>query len=538
MGLLIIIMGLGSFSCSDNSTQLASYDGGVVLQDEFLNHYNKYLSVTGLNDNLPDREKILRSVLHEKLILKNWQEKGLDDDPKVEDLLRRQEEQALLDALWQEKRGSHAQPDAQELASMLVQERTRFHIQEAQFSDRSTALRMMETWQGAQTSVEYTDLGFVLLEDVHPRLMKKIGKMKIGEISEPIRMGQGYVLFKLVAKQFPPFIRPRDFAAAQERLGQEWLVTQSDSIMNAYTQSVLSDLDVRFSAEGISALYDLLKHFTKSNLNSHMTESRQSKLVLCTTKSENWTMEMIIPHLVDSRDEHLGSIIDELDVRNLISGILVRRALIAEARDAGLHKQKLTREAIQKRQDLWRIKTWQERFADTVSIHEVYLAKLTQVESEQPSTRLRRNVEFFVFKDTLSANDAYKKLQTNPSGAKVSSNLVSKMQLPADGKMGWVTAADLGFASKLVFNQELNTWTKPWFYAGELFLFRSIAEKRDDLDVNQVRENLESQIRANGAPAQLEQALLTMEKNSHAKIYEQRIKNIPYIQLSGRVDEG
>ena len=538
LGLIIILIVLGMSNCSDSSTQLASFDGGVVHEDEFLNHYQKYLSVTGLKDNLSDRKKILRSVLHEKLILKNWQENALDDHAEVKEILRRQEEQALLDALWQEKMSHNSQPDPKVLASMLVLERTRFHIQEAQYPDLASALRASENWVNSQAPIDYKDLGFLLLEDVHPRLMKKIGKMKVGEISNPIRMGQGYILLKLVKKQISPFIRPREFAAARERLQQEWTVNQSDSILDAYAQDIVSDLDVKFSAEGSSVLLSLLANASKSTLRARLAESSQSNLVLCTTRNGDWSLEMIIPHLLDTREEHLDAIIDQMDVQKLLSGILVRRTLLAKAREAGLDKRKLTQEAIHKRQDLWRIKTWQERFADTVSIHEDYIAKLNQDTIDNNSKIFHRNVELLVFNDTLSARDAYKKLHTNTSGVKVKSDWVSNLELPADGKMGWVTAEDLGYAAKLVFGQELNTWTKPWSYAGEVFLFRSIAEKSDDVDVNLVNENLELQIREQGALAQLEQALIAMENNSHAKIYEERVKSIPYIQLSGRVDEG
>ncbi|MBL7028083.1 MAG: peptidylprolyl isomerase [Candidatus Marinimicrobia bacterium] len=524
-------------NCSDSSSELAAFDGGVVQTHEFLNHYQKYLTVTGLKDNLPDREKILRSVLHEKLILKNWQENALDDQPEVEEVLRRQEEQALLDALWQKRSSNTAQPDPKALAAMLVQERTRYHIQEAAFQDHASAVSMSKTWSGSQASIDYTDLGFLLLEDVHPRLMEKISKMKSGEVSDPIRMGQGYLLIKLVEKQFPPFIRPRDFAAAQERLHREWTVNQSDSIINSYTQEVLSRLDVDYSAEGTSVLLNLIATTSKASLRGHIAESNQSNLILCSTKEGDWTLEMLIPHLLDSRPEHLNSIIDKTDIQKLISGLLVRQSLIAEAREVGLHKQDLIREAIQKRQNLWRIKTWQERFADTVSIHQDYLKNLNQNELNNNSKIPRRNVEFFVFQDSGRAHRAYENLHTEDLSVKVTSDLNSRLELPSDGKMGWVTAEDLGFAAKLVFSQDLNTWTKPWYYGGEFFLFRSVEAKNDPVNVDLARENLELLVRSQGAPVQLEQALLAMEKSNHAIIYQDRIKQIPFIQLSGNVDE-
>ena len=355
--LVTTMMVLALLNCSDTSSDLAAFDGGVVHEREFLNHYQKYLTVTGLKDNLPDREKILRSVLHEKLILKNWQENALDDHPEAVEVLRRQEEQALLDALWQKRSSNTAQPGPEVLATMLVQERTRYHIQEASFLDRSSAASMTRMWSGAEASVDYQDLGFLLLEDIHPRLMEKISKMKNGEVSDPIRLGQGYLLIRLVDKQIPPLIRPRDFAVAKDRLLQEWRTNQSDSIINAYTQEVLSGLDVKYSVVGTSTLLKLLANTSKASLREHIAESDQSNLFLCSTNQGDWTLEMLIPHLLDSRPEHLNSITDESDVQKLISGLLVRQSLIAEARAVGLHKQELTRDAIQKRQNLWRIWT-------------------------------------------------------------------------------------------------------------------------------------------------------------------------------------
>ncbi|NQV49091.1 MAG: hypothetical protein HQ507_01235 [Candidatus Marinimicrobia bacterium] len=526
------------FACSENSKPLASYDGGFVTEAEFLNHYEKYLTVTGITDNLPDRKKILRSVLHEALILKNWQELEMDENPDVKNVLRRQEEQAILDALWKEKSKTDREPSPEELAEMLIHERTRFHLQLVSDLAIESAQDIAMDWSLNGTSPSMHDLGFVSLEDIHPRLVSIVGNLKASEISKPIRLGNAYTLIKLVEKQFPHFIRPRDFAVAQERLKQEWQVAQSDLMMDTHTKKVLANLKLEFSEEGCSDLLDLLMHSQRTDLQAIVAEHPAAPKTVCTSVDGEWSIAMLMPHLLDSRPEHLDAIIDTKDLHSVVAGSLVRRALLLSAREAGIQKRDYTRDAIRKRQDLWRLKTWQQRFADTVALDEEYLASVFQRDNADKSKIRMRDVEYLVYPDSSLARIAFETLQKDSSLIGELNPSLSRADLPLDGKMGWVTTDELGQASSLVFSQELNTWTKPWNYKGEIYLFRSLAEKNETMNFTIDSEKIESEVRHQGAPVQLEQTLIAMERSNHAEIHEDRIKNIPFIQLTGQVNEG
>ena len=134
-GILIVALLLSGVGCSNDSAELASYDGGNIDQTEFLSHYQQYLSVTGLPDNLPDRKKVLRSALHEELILKDWHTKKLDDDPISRQILNRQAEQAILDTWWAHISETDKEPSPEVLAQMLINEKSRFHLQESHYAD-------------------------------------------------------------------------------------------------------------------------------------------------------------------------------------------------------------------------------------------------------------------------------------------------------------------------------------------------------------------------------------------------------------------
>jgi len=535
---ILVLMGLiGVWSCSQDDVKLAEFDGGTVNEHEFLNHYLKYLSVTGLEDNLPDRKKMLRSVLHEKLILKDWHSKLLDRDPSVKTVLKRQEEQAILDAWWKKISEVDQEPGPQELAQMLVLERSRFHVEESIYLDQESAELAYNQWQSKGLGVGFRDLGFITLEDVHPRLAAVLYKLDEGDVTSPIRLGNGYSLIKLVEKKAPIFIRPREFAAARQRLSQEWQVTQSDSLIDAYTKGKTKSLGITFNDEGCDALLTMVQQVPKDKMQTFLVESDIALLPVCLSSDEQWTIGMIAPHLQDSKSEHLQAVMDRADLQNIIAGILVRRALLAEAIDVGLHKENYTVEAIQKRQDLWRIKTWQQHFSDTVKISQTILTQSNQASVTKATKIPLRDVELLMFQDSGSAQNVYEQLSRGVSSEKFKKEVAAILELPDDGNLGWVTVAELGQAAKLVFGQELNTWTKPWHYDGNSYIFRSNAEQYESVNQNLSAAKLEEQIRASGALAQLEKALHVMEKDSHVKIYEERIKEIPFIQISGPNNE-
>lgn len=538
LGLQLVLASMILVCCGNKEPHLAAYDGGEVSQDKFLNHYNKYLSVTGVEDNLPDRFRMLRSVIHEELILKDWHEKELDALPKYRQILKRQEEQTILNAWYAEIARIEEQPQPDELAQMLVNEKSRYHLLESTHTEENAAWAMRQKWTEDPELKDYLDHGFVSLEDLHPRFAESLTQLNPGEVSVPIRVGDGYSLIKLMEKKAPLFIRPREFASARKRLSQEWLTIQSDSAVNSYTQTRLRNLDIEFLEEGCQALLGIIRNTSKSNLISSLEESKIASLPVCVSSDMEWSIALLAPHLIDSKSEHLAAVIDIADLEKLISGVLVRRALINEARDAGIHNKVGIVDAIQKRQDLWRISRWQNDFADTVAIAQKYITQHAQQTGDLSETISYRDVEFLSFDDSVDAGIARSKLLKGQAVQGIDNHYTSNINLPRDGQMGWVSTEDLGIAASIVFGEELNRWTKPWSYDGETFIFRSRSEKFETREVDFSYVELESKIRAMGAPAQLEQKLLSMEKDNHIILYDDQIKSIPFIKLPGRINEG
>jgi len=537
LGSLLFFILVTTGSCSKAEEGLASFDGGIISQSEFLTRYQHYLTVTGLKDNLPDRKKILRSAIHEELILQDWHSKKLDDNPVSQTILKRQEEQAILDSWWLEKSTFAAKPAPAVLAKMLIDEKSRYHIQEVHYPDLASAEQARRRWtSGPLANID--DLGFITLEDVHPRLVKMIAALLPGEVSSPVRMGdRGYRLIKLVEKKIPPFIKPLDFAAAQPRLIREWQVTRSDSLVDAYTKTVLHSLDIQYHDAACRILLDIIHQTPKDKILSSLAESAAASEKICTARGGDWTIAMIAPYVYDTKVEHIEAVADLQDLKKLVGGILVRRSLIEEAKRAEIHRKPETVEAIRKRQDLWRIKTWQQYFADTVTIDSQYLTELEQAESQNGDDITYRDVELLVFADPESALISYKKLKHGVPPGALNVTLKAAPDFPADGDLGWVSSRELGQAAGLVFSQALNTWTPPWNYNGRSFLFRSTAEKIERINKDKQRQELISRIRSVGAPVQLEQALSIMEKEYHVEINQERIKEIPYIQASGPINE-
>lgn len=536
MGILLTSLFIMLSSCSRDEDALASYEGGEITSEEFLVRYKHYLRSTGLKDNLPERKKILRSALHEELILQDWQSKALDNDAVSQTILKQQEEQAILDAWWEVIAPDPGEAAPQTLAAMLINEETRFNLLESTHPDHESALRARRALLSGR-SIPENNLGYISIEDVHARLSSDILAMEVGEISQPIRMGNSYYLLRLADKRIPPMIRPQDFAASRERLQREWEVNQIDSVMNVYTKGILVDLDVTFNKEALGFLLDVLITTPIPELSTRISESEQAGLEICSTKDGEWTLSSLVPHLQETKPEHLSAIIDLTDLEKAVSGILVRREMIGRALDEGVQANEDTKEMIRKRQDLWRIKEWHASFADTVTIDHEYLA--SQAENGLADTNVVfREVIVMAF-DQRSEATNYRKRHLNDSSPVNMSYFGEEFapDMQGGGKLGWVSTDNLGQAASTIFGHPLQTWTKPWEYNNRFFLFKSLAEKRVEISADEQRQEIEHQVRMAGAPVQLQQALSSMEKVYDAKIYDERIKEIPYIQLSGTSNE-
>lgn len=530
-GILLLSL-VALFSCSKQSDALASFDGGDINADEFFRRYENYLSRTGLEDNLPDRKKILRSAVHEELILLDWEIRNLDDDPGVQNVLHRQETQAILNAWWQFKSKTDAAPSPKALAAMLINEKTRYHIKELRFENFD------QIKDGSQPEPDdWHDLGYISLEDIHPRLVARIRHMQSGDISEPIRSGSGYRLIQMVDKQIPPLISPQEFAAARDRLTREWVVNHQDSIMNAYTDELLKNLHIRFEPAGLDLLMQIFDELSGRRILNPTEKMPDVNTLVCRSVNSEWTLSALLPHIQDTQPRQLASIIDQEDIKKLVSGILVRQELLESARQAGIDKQESTLLAIQRRQDLWRIKEWQDRFADTVHIDEAYLAEL-DAESSGDDPGKQREIQILVFGSLSEAEKAYESMEQGQAIEELKDlDRLASPDMDQSGYLGWVSAGNLGAAGAIIFDQDVKTWTKPWTYGSNTYLFRSLAEQTISLTREERLRQLEQQVRISGAPVQLEKALAAMEQEYHVTMFTDRIKEIPYIQISGQTNE-
>ena len=535
-GLFLSTALLFLIACSADEQPLATYEGGNVTQGEFLMRYENYLVTTGLKDNLPDRKKLLRSAVHEELILMDWHGKNLDELAAHQHHLKLHEDQAILDAWREAQTPDPGDADPQVLARMLINEKTKYHIRESKHANLQSANNFLSQVQ-AGASPEFSDLGYISLEDVHPRLSRRLVDLKAGEVTSPIRMGDGYALLQLVDKKIPPMIRPQDFAAARERLTLEWQVNHIDSVMNAYTAQIVADLNIAFNQAGLNLLLTTILNTPQGSLLEKVSESELANTAVCSTVDGEWSIESLAPHIQDTDPRQFNVVQDANDLRRLVSGVLVRQELLKMARKEGIDKEASTMKAAGSRKDLWRIKQWQELFADTVTIDRQYIADAS--ESALADTNvIFRNVIVMAFDergDALSFQSAHKNdrspLDTEDFGEEFAPDL------QGGGNLGWISASSLGQATGVVFGQPLLKWTEPWQYNGRYFLFNSLDERTVQISEDEQIQEIEARVRMAGAPVQLEEALSRMEKKYAVKIYDERIKEIPYIQSSGTSNE-
>ncbi|PIS30786.1 MAG: hypothetical protein COT43_01015 [Candidatus Marinimicrobia bacterium CG08_land_8_20_14_0_20_45_22] len=487
---LIVLLVFGSWvlGFADNKKVLAVYNGGSVSIDEFLNNYRNYLKITGIKDNMISRKLILDSVINEKIVLAEFKNAKMEHEAVYIEEQNLIYDQLLLNSYFEKEILPKIQFNNAQLSNYFTMENTLYHIKQIFTGSYDTAIVYYQLLNSGISiealvnrmkipEVKY-DLGFVLINDVHPQFREIIQRLQPGEISMPLKGQYGYTVLKLEEKRVRPLLTEYEFAKQRKFLSEKLAVEYKDSLRHEYVKKLAEGLEVEWYEEKLpDLLHIMMSAREKSDLPIHHDTRGIFSDPVCSVRNNKYNYFTLLPYILKSRNEHLKSVRDIESLKDFITGIIVREQTLTAARAMKIEKDNDFRQLYAKKVSKLKIDTWIKSFTDTILFSDMDYGYYYDKNKTEFILPIRRSVFEICAPNKDAADECFQRIKKGEQFGSIASEFCQFHQnKTSDGYLGILTSGELGKFGPTIFSATLGLVVGPYQFEDAYYLFLATEE--------------------------------------------------------------
>ena len=367
---------------------LASVNGSEIRADAFRDRLKTiWLRVDA--DNFKIRRDLLETMIEEKLLLQAAQQKGMQATPEYLHKAQTIAIDVVLDAYRDAVADTlaEAQVTAEEVQRFmqLMNEKVSARHLFARTREQAEALRKRllngesfdvlarDVFEDPKLATTGGWLGWFGWEDMELAWSRAAQKLDIGEVSEPVRVRNGYSIIRVEARKRIPLMSEGEHLKLYDKA--EWIVQhrkRAEAII-AHDRRVLASLLVRFHDDNINTL---LKRLSLRGSNPATEDSvlalplaeLPGDMVLANTVKGPLTLAEFREMARLTSERQRGKIRDRVSLEKFISGLILRQHLLEQAGEAGIDKRDDVLQKIRLKKEKYLITRMMQSVLDTVRI--------------------------------------------------------------------------------------------------------------------------------------------------------------------------
>lgn len=351
---ILVLVALSITFCTQKKDEVVATVGEYTVDfHSYKKRFQEYLNNSVAKDNLVVRKQIAQNMVHEIMLSK------YDDNTAIEDNTEYRHEQA-----WAKKEMILGYlKDQQVYAKIKVTDtevREAYNRSKDKIAARHlyapTLARARElyreikdgaSWDSLAAQV-FTDstlksnggyLGYFSGGDMDPAFEDAAFRLKINEVSKPVKTAQGYSIIKVEDKKPYPLITENEYLnhkSAQTRLLR---ISKKAAYESKFITSVFDKDAVNFSPPGLKDVFKSLHRFPKN------TEKLDEKKWVLEYKGRKWNEREAIQKINQVPEFHRGKIDDISDLQTLLKSLLLQDILLNKAHDLGYENAPIVKKA-------------------------------------------------------------------------------------------------------------------------------------------------------------------------------------------------
>ncbi|MGK9475581.1 foldase protein PrsA [Melioribacter sp. OK-6-Me] len=544
--LILIVSLLVTFklaTAQHKDSALAVVGEKIINVNDFVSRYEEYLLASGIKDNITTRKAILNNMINEILLYYYDDNSAIFNNPEYNKELEWARKQTILAYLKDREIYAKITATEEELrdaflkTNQKVAARHLFAFTKEEADSLYELLRNGADFDSLAKTI-FTDsllannggyLGYFSWGDMDPAFEDAAYKMKIGEISTPVKTKYGYSIIKLEDKVTLPIITEWEFQKKKSHMMQVVRLRKKRDAELNYMNNMINFDKIKFNQAGINKLYYLLlKADNKEQFNNDAAD------VCAEYNGKAYSVAELYNEINAIPSYHRTKITDTHSLETVIKGIILQGILLSTAAERGYDKELEVEKVIEKYHKNLFLKYKREeihnayKFADS-AIYRFYLEN-PQYFKKEPLLK----VQEIVVENKELADTIRKWLDNNDNFGKLAKEYsVRKSTAVNEGVVDFTAASNFGILKDNLLNAEPGELIGPVKTGNGYAIVKLLGKKEGGLiPYEQVKDSAERLLKKEKSKMIMEQYINGKKKNIDIKINEKLLSEIEILEES------
>ncbi|MCU0645724.1 MAG: peptidyl-prolyl cis-trans isomerase [bacterium] len=259
--IMILLLGIASCTKQDSELIIARAGKTAIPLSEFRERYEFTPQILQTKDSYRNKRNALISLLGEKMLAADAWQRGWDQNEKFRTYSEQMENEAVVEALFDQEISSHIQISEDELKRAFFQSQSELDIQVLSFKTMEHARQAKQQIAAGkslhQVKREFQTDTFISADSVlsftmkwgeaHPELEAAAYQLQPNEISEPVEADGIVFLIKLVQRRSNVLITEGEFLNQAASIKKTIQNRKRAMMTNEYLHSLMADKKVHVS---------------------------------------------------------------------------------------------------------------------------------------------------------------------------------------------------------------------------------------------------------------------------------------------------
>ncbi len=331
---------------------LAVAGADTITAEVFLASYGQALLRSGQADDARLRARVLSALVAERLMAREADAMGLDDDPDVALALETDRRSLLLSAFARDRFYDTQVVTPEQFGELVrrvyIQTEARHLYATTQAGAATLAARLKagETFETLAREV-FADsalaasggyLGTFGFDEMDPAFERAAMELEIGEVSQPVRTALGWSVIEVISRTNLPRPTPTELAAKRPELEAYLKRTRALDARTSYVREQTAALDARYEADVLSDLASLIVGTAVVPSDEALAGWLGRTLVTFGPASDRraWTLGDVREIAALVPDETRARVRSDADLRAFVEGLIVQQAMLDQAESLAL----------------------------------------------------------------------------------------------------------------------------------------------------------------------------------------------------------
>ena len=345
---------------SSDSVTIASVGQHKIYKDQFVDRYTDYLLATGIKDNIVVREAILDNMINEILLYHFDDNKDLFSNPEYQKESVWAEKQSVLAYLKDQEVYAKIKVTEREVREAFVRVNKKIvasHLFAPTLEEAENLYKLLEIgvdWDNLAAQV-FTDttlrnnggyLGYFTWGDMDPAFEDAAYKLKVGEISKPVKTSHGYSIIRLEDQVSHPLLTEYEFQTKKNKLERVLRIKKKPEDEKKYLKSIFDESKYSLNQKSVD---NIIAYFRLSDINEVERSYQPNPEEVCVIyDGKKLSEQFIIDQISQIPNYHRTKIISQETLTPVIQGIVMQTLLYSEAIRKGYDKNWLVIDAAHK----------------------------------------------------------------------------------------------------------------------------------------------------------------------------------------------